>query len=152
MWLDWLVFWVWFVCLPSDASRNTYRLTWVSLTLDVGYLFTATPAKRSHCSLPCTKDISSSWPWTWSSSSRPSRARAATGPWTQGCQSWFSSLPNGIFPGSNLFSLQGVSQRQSQRHQSGRKLSSVILYSSLIFRIALVFLSPAQVLFVPFLM
>ena len=24
-------------------SRNTYHLTWVSLTLDKGYLFTATP-------------------------------------------------------------------------------------------------------------
>ena len=29
------------------ASRNTYHLTWVSLTLDVGYLFTAAPAKQS---------------------------------------------------------------------------------------------------------
>ena len=27
------------------SSRNTYRLTWVSLTLDVGYLFTAAPAE-----------------------------------------------------------------------------------------------------------
>ena len=27
------------VYLPSDASHNTYHLTWVSLTLDVGYLF-----------------------------------------------------------------------------------------------------------------
>ena len=26
------------------SSRNTYHLTWVSLTLDVGYLFTAAPA------------------------------------------------------------------------------------------------------------
>ena len=32
-------------------SCNTYCLTWVSLTLDVGYLFTAAPAKRSRCSL-----------------------------------------------------------------------------------------------------
>ena len=31
------------MCLPSDASRNTYRLTWVSLTLDEGYLLTAAP-------------------------------------------------------------------------------------------------------------
>ena len=41
-------------------SCNTYRLTWVSLTLGMGYLFTAAPAKRSHCSLPWTlksKDI-----------------------------------------------------------------------------------------------
>ena len=28
-------------------SRNTYHLTWVSLTLDVGYLFMAAPAKRN---------------------------------------------------------------------------------------------------------
>ena len=32
-------------------AHNTYLFTWVSLTLDVGYLFTAAPAKRSHCSL-----------------------------------------------------------------------------------------------------
>ena len=31
------------VCLPSDASHNTYNLIWVSLTLDVGYLLTAAP-------------------------------------------------------------------------------------------------------------
>ena len=29
-------------------SCNTYHLTWVSLTLDVGYLFTTAPAKCSH--------------------------------------------------------------------------------------------------------
>ena len=38
-------------------SRNTYHLTWVSLALDVGYLFTAAPAKRSCCSLPFTRGI-----------------------------------------------------------------------------------------------
>ena len=43
-------------------SSNTYPLTWVSLTLDVGYLFTAAPAKRSHCSLPWTRGISSGPP------------------------------------------------------------------------------------------
>ena len=36
-------------------SHNTYHLTWVSLTLDVGYLFTAAPAKCSYCSLPWTR-------------------------------------------------------------------------------------------------
>ena len=40
-------------------SCSTYHLTWVSLTLDVGYLLTATPAKRSRCSLPWTRGISS---------------------------------------------------------------------------------------------
>ena len=31
------------VCLPSDALCYTYHLTWVSLTLDVGYLLTTAP-------------------------------------------------------------------------------------------------------------
>ena len=43
-------------------SCNTYRLTWVSLTLGVGYLFMAAPAKRSHCSLSWTRGISSQPP------------------------------------------------------------------------------------------
>ena len=52
--------WVWFQCVcPLMSSPNTYCLTWVSLTLDVGYLFMAAPAKRSHCSLPWTRSISS---------------------------------------------------------------------------------------------
>ena len=53
---------LWFVCLPSDASRNTYHLTWVSLTLVLGYLFRAAPAKCSHCSLSWTRGISSQLP------------------------------------------------------------------------------------------
>ena len=50
--------WLWFQCLPSVGA---YRLTWISLTLDVGYLFTAARGKHSRCSLP----------WMWGSSSRP---------------------------------------------------------------------------------
>ena len=39
--------WLWFQCVcPLMPSRNTYHLTWVSLTLDVGYLFMAAPARR----------------------------------------------------------------------------------------------------------
>ena len=45
----------------SDPSLSAYCLTWVSLTLDVGYLFTAVPAKCSHYTLP----------WTWGISSQP---------------------------------------------------------------------------------
>ena len=54
---------LWFncVCLLMP-SHNTYRLTWVSLTLDVGYLFTTAPGKCSHCSLPWTRGISSRLP------------------------------------------------------------------------------------------
>ena len=46
--------WLWFqsVC-PLMPSLSAYRLTWVSLTLDVGYLFMAAPAKHS----PLTLDI-----------------------------------------------------------------------------------------------
>ena len=52
--------WLWFQCVcPLIPSRNTYCLTWVSLTLDIGYLFTAAPAKCSRCSLPWTRGISS---------------------------------------------------------------------------------------------
>ena len=60
VWSDWLV-----VCDCGFSlsalwcSLSAYRLTWVSLTLDKGYLFMAASAKRSHCSLP----------WTWGSSS-----------------------------------------------------------------------------------
>ena len=64
MWSDWLVFWLWFhisVC-PLMPSLTAYHLTWVSLTLDVGYLFTADPAKHSHCSLPWKLGISSQPP------------------------------------------------------------------------------------------
>ena len=33
-----------FIVSATMSSCNTYHLTWVSLTLDVGYLFTAAPA------------------------------------------------------------------------------------------------------------
>ena len=54
--------WLWFqpVC-PLMPSLSAYPFTWVSLTLEVGYLFTAAPAKHSHCFLPCTWSISA-WP------------------------------------------------------------------------------------------
>ena len=54
---------IWFQCVcPLMPSHNTYHLTWVSLTLDVGYLFTAALAKRSRCSIPWMKGISSQPP------------------------------------------------------------------------------------------
>ena len=59
------------VCLPSDALLQhlpsylgfSYLGCRVSLTLGVGYLFTAAPAKHSHCSLPWTRGISSPPPY-----------------------------------------------------------------------------------------
>ena len=55
--------WLWSQCVcPLMPSCNNYHLTWVSLSLDVGYLFSAAPAKCSHCSLPWTGGISSQLP------------------------------------------------------------------------------------------
>ena len=84
--------WLWFQCVcPLMPSHNTYLLTWVSLALDVGYLFMAAPAKHSRCPLPW-REVSPqslpSWPWMWSSSSRPFYASTAAAPWTWGCSSW----------------------------------------------------------------
>ena len=62
-------------------SCNTYHLTWVSLTLGVGYLFMAAPASRSHCSLPWMRGVSSLPPFLTfnvDGSSRPFCAQAAT--------------------------------------------------------------------------
>ena len=50
--------WLLFQCVcPLMCSHNTYCLTWISLTLDMGYLFTAAPAKRSRCCLPWTRGL-----------------------------------------------------------------------------------------------
>ena len=58
---------------------NTYRLTWVFLTLDVGYHFTADSAKRSHCSFGRLVAPLSSRPWppAWVAPFGPSCAIAA---------------------------------------------------------------------------
>ena len=91
--------WLWFQCVcPLMHSCNTYCLTWVSLTLDVGYLFTAAPAKHSRCSLPWRGLFPHgcpSWPWTWSSFCWPSCTHAAIAPWMRGSS---SQLPPLISP------------------------------------------------------
>ena len=52
VWLDWLVFCDYGLCVcPLMPSRNTYFLIWVSLTLDMGYLFPAAPAERTAVSI-----------------------------------------------------------------------------------------------------
>ena len=63
--------------------HNTYRLTWVSLNLDMQYLFSAAPAKRSRCALPWMRAISSLPPLltlTVQWLSQPSCTHAATAP------------------------------------------------------------------------
>ena len=89
LWSDWLVF--------CDCGFSLSAL-WCPLVtptvlfvfpLGVGYLFIAALAKCSHCSLPWMRSRGHpSWPWTWSSSSQPSFAYAATAPWTWGSSSW----------------------------------------------------------------
>ena len=62
MWSDWPIVCDYGFSLSALwCPLSAYCLIWVSLTLDVGYLFTVAPAKRSRCSLPPT----------WGSSSRP---------------------------------------------------------------------------------
>ena len=40
--------WLWFQCVcPLMPSLSAYHLTWVYLTLDVGFLFTAAPANQN---------------------------------------------------------------------------------------------------------
>ena len=52
--------WLWFQSVyPQMPSLSPDRLTWVSLILDVEYLFMAVPAKHSCCSLPWTQGSSS---------------------------------------------------------------------------------------------
>ena len=94
--------WLWFpsVC-PLMPSLSAYHLTWVSLTLDVGSLFTDAPylvygvGPLSRCP----------WPLVWGGSSQllplvlekavskvnknsPSQAAAIRESWTSRCVSW----------------------------------------------------------------
>ena len=78
--------WLWFqyVC-PLMPSHNTYHLTWVSLILDMGYLFTAAPASAAaapYLGWGVSPHGRTSWPLTWSSFSQPSCTSAASAPWT----------------------------------------------------------------------
>ena len=51
------------VCLPSDALLQHLPSYLGFSYLGMGYLFTAAPAKRSHCSLPWMRGISSLLPF-----------------------------------------------------------------------------------------
>ena len=91
--------WVWFVCLPSDASGNTYRLTWVSLIWTWGIsspLLQQSAATAPYLGRGVSPHHCPSWPWTWRSSSWPSCTRAATAPWTWGCSSQLLPLTLGV--------------------------------------------------------
>ena len=68
-------------------SYNTYRLTWVSLTLGVGlssWLLQQSTATAPYLGRGVSPHRHPSWPSMWDSSSRPSCASAATAPWTWG--------------------------------------------------------------------
>ena len=80
--------WVWFQCVCLlMPSYNTYRLTWVSLTLGVGissWLLQQSTATAPYLGRGVSPHRHPSWPSMWDSSSRPSCASAATAPWTWG--------------------------------------------------------------------
>ena len=64
-------------------SLQAYCLTLVSLTLDMGYLFTAAPGKWSRCS----------WPWMWGITSQPPLLRCSTAAADPALQPPLASLP-----------------------------------------------------------
>ena len=87
------------VCLPSDALLQHLSSYLGPLTLGVGYLFKAAPAKHSCCSLPWMRGVSSPPPFLtfkWDGSSRPSCTHTATTPWMSGCSSWPPPLALGV--------------------------------------------------------
>ena len=68
--------WIWFQCVcPLMPSRNTYHLTWVSLTLDVECVFLSScllqqsAATAPYLGRSVSPHSCPSWPWRWSSSS-----------------------------------------------------------------------------------
>ena len=75
------------VCLPPDALLQ-------HLPSYLGFSYLGCGVSLHGCSSAVTAPYLGwgvspyhhpSWPWTWSSSSRPSCARAAAAPWTWGC-------------------------------------------------------------------
>ena len=78
--------WLWFQCVcPLMPSRNTYHLTWVSLTWMWG--ISSRLIQQSSATAPYPGQGHLSWLWTWSSSSEPSCTWTATTPWMRGCSS-----------------------------------------------------------------
>ena len=120
-----IILWLWFSCVcPLMPSRSTYCLTWVSHTLDVGYLIMAAPAKRSSCSLPWTMGISS-WP--------PLESHGLCNPWNSPHQNTGVgglSLLQGVFPtqGWNLSLLHCRRTLYHLNHQGSPTFSNIITY------------------------
>ena len=77
--------WLWFQCIcPLMPSHNTYCLTSVLLTLDVGFssrLLQQSSAAAPYLGWGVAPHRPPSWPSTWDGSSRPSCGCAATAPW-----------------------------------------------------------------------
>ena len=97
--------WVWLQCVCLlMPSCNTYHLTWVSLTFDVGYLsqlLQQSTAAAPYLGWGVSPHRHPSWPWTWSSSSQPSCAREATTPSTLGCSSRLPPQEGVVIPTQN---------------------------------------------------
>ena len=112
--------WLWFqsVC-PLIPSLSAYCLTWVSLTLDVGSLFTAAPAKHSCCSLPLMRVAALGHPLTLTPMCICAQlSQTLCGPMDR---SLLDSSAHGILPGKNTwvgchFLLQGSSWLRDWTH------------------------------------
>ena len=73
--IRWTSLWLWFQCVcPLIPSCNTYHLTWVSPTLDMGHLFSLpqqSVAAAPYLGWGVSPHGCPSWPWAWGCSSRP---------------------------------------------------------------------------------
>ena len=86
----------WSVCLPSDALSqhlpSYLGFSYLGLSL---WLLQQSAASACYLERGVSPHGRPSWPWTWSSSSWPSCAWAATAPWRWGCSSWQPPLTSG---------------------------------------------------------
>ena len=107
-------------------SRNTYHLTWVSLTLDVG--ISSRLLQQSEATAPYLgRRVSShghpSWPWTWSRSSQPSCARAAAAPWRRELPKNFQMFKLVLEKAEEQEIKFPISVGSSKKQESSRKTS-----------------------------
>ena len=92
VWLDWLVFCEYgfsvsalWCPLATPTILLGFLLPWAWVISS--WLLLQSAAAAPYLGRGISLHRRPSWPWTWTSSSRPSCARATTAPWTWGCSS-----------------------------------------------------------------
>ena len=103
MWLDWLVFCDYGLCVCPLMPLTTptillgFLLPW---TWGISsWLLQQSTATAPYLGRGVSPHSCPSWPWMWSSSSQPSCAHVATSPWTWGCSSQLPDVQAGFRKG-----------------------------------------------------